>query len=118
MNKAPWPDFAGNDIHEGDIIRHPDGGEGTVVFLHEESEPSDRWRVNYPLAGMGRLSLQIGDKGQAVVVPSCKCSLKEMNTLHGMSLPIICSNFRASKYATDGSCICHHWKECHPTATA
>lgn len=68
MRKAPWTDFAGNEIYEGDTIRHPNGGEGKVIFLPQEESPSDQWRVNYPLAGLGRLSLQIGDKGQASVV--------------------------------------------------
>lgn len=69
--KAPWKDFAGADIHEGDVIVHPATGErGTVVFLPEYSDPSDQWRVAYqePDGGLSRLCLQIGDKGQAVVV--------------------------------------------------
>lgn len=45
--KAPWPDFAGNDIHEGDTIRHPSGEEGKIVFLEFESDPGDQWRVLY-----------------------------------------------------------------------
>lgn len=71
MNKAPWKDFAGADIHEGDVIVHPATGQrGTVVFLPEHSDPGDQWRVNYgdePGDGLSRLCLQIGDKGQAVV---------------------------------------------------
>jgi hypothetical protein len=70
MNKAPWTDFAGNDIHEGDTIQHPTSGErGTVVFLAHEERPIDQWRVDYGNGGISRLCLQIGDKGQAVVVP-------------------------------------------------
>lgn len=68
MNKAPWTDFKGNDIHEGDVIQHPDDQRGTVVFLPEEKELSDQWRVNYNDGGLSRLCLQIGDKGKAVVV--------------------------------------------------
>lgn len=67
-NKAPWPDFAGNEIHAGDVIRHPGGEQGTVVFLAEESESGDQWRVRYDDGPLSRLVLQIGDKGMAVVV--------------------------------------------------
>lgn len=68
MNKAPWKDFTGGDIYEGDVIDHPHSGErGTVVFLPEYTEPEDQWRVFYG-DSFSRLCLQIGDKGQAVVV--------------------------------------------------
>lgn len=68
--KAPWPDFAGNDIYEGDVIQHPVSSErGTVIFLGDEAEASDQWRVAYGKRGeLNRLCLQIGDKGQAAVV--------------------------------------------------
>jgi hypothetical protein len=65
--KAPWPDFKGQDIHEGDMIEHPSGERGTVVFLAIEKEPSDQWRVDYGGSVHSRLCLQIGDKGRAVV---------------------------------------------------
>jgi hypothetical protein len=67
MNKAPWQDFAGDDIHEGGIIKHPSGEHGKVVFLPHESDPGDQWRVDYNDGYLSRLCLQIGDKGQAVV---------------------------------------------------
>jgi hypothetical protein len=70
MNKAPWTDFAGHDIHEGDTIEHPSGERGRVVFLAQENDPSDQWRVDYGEAGLSRLCLQIGDKGKAVVTPN------------------------------------------------
>lgn len=70
MNKAPWPDFSGNDIREGDTIEHPSGERGTVVFLANEISPSDQWRVDYGTVGLSRLCLQIGDHGRAVVTPS------------------------------------------------
>ncbi len=69
---APWKDFAGNDIREGDRICHPDGTSGTVAFFDFENEPGDQWRVAYPSGDGGftfsRLLLQVGEKGQAVVV--------------------------------------------------
>lgn len=47
MNKAPWTDFAGADIYEGDVIAHPTGERGKVVFLRDKTEPADQWRVLY-----------------------------------------------------------------------
>jgi hypothetical protein len=70
MNKSPWPDFNGNTIHAGDVIEHPSGERGTVVFLNSETDQSDQWRVDYGEAGLSRLCLQIGEKGQAVIVPN------------------------------------------------
>ncbi len=66
--EAPWPDHAGHSIHEGDTIRHPSGEEGEVVFMPEEGRPEDQWRVAYGDGLLSRLCLQVGDKGQAVVV--------------------------------------------------
>lgn len=66
--KAPWPDYRGADIHEGDTIVHPQGDCGTVVF-DASREPGLEWRVQY-LSGEESLWLgnQIGDKGQACVL--------------------------------------------------
>lgn len=64
---APWTDLRGCAIHEGDTIRHPSGEQGTVVFLPDEAEPGDAWRVDCGTGQLSRLCLQIGDKGQAVV---------------------------------------------------
>jgi hypothetical protein len=65
--QAPWSDFAGNSIYEGDTIRHPDGDTGVVVKV-EAASPSDAWRVDYGDSYLSRLGLQIGERGQAVVV--------------------------------------------------
>lgn len=71
MRLAPWPDFAGNPIHEGDLIEHPVSEErGRVIYLPGEGpEEIDRWRVRYNNDGLflSHLSQQIGDRGQAVV---------------------------------------------------
>lgn len=65
---APWPDFAGNPIREGDFIGHLSGEVGRVLYQPEHAEPPDRWRVDYGDGGpVSRLGLQIGDKGRAVV---------------------------------------------------
>lgn len=76
LQLAPWPDFAGQPIHEGDTIEHPVSGQrGVVLYWPHEREVSDRWRVIYedgPVGVVSRLGLQIGDKGQARVVdPTC-----------------------------------------------
>ncbi len=68
MKKAPWPDYAGNEIHEGDRIQHPSGEVGVVVHLADEHEPEDQWRVDYGDGTLSRLCLQVGDKGRAVKV--------------------------------------------------
>lgn len=63
--KAPWPDFVGAPIYEGDVMRHPDGAEGLVVI---DLTVKNVWRVVYPDEISVALSLQVGDKGRAVVV--------------------------------------------------
>jgi len=71
--KAPWNDFKGNPIHDGDTIEHPDGRKGVVVFIGIsclDEKATYTWRVDYgdgPTM-LSRLCLQIGDKGQAEVV--------------------------------------------------
>lgn len=65
---APWLDFAGNDIHAGDMIVHPDGVRGRVLFEDGHTYPNDAWFVDYGDGSpRSRLCLQIGDKGRAVV---------------------------------------------------
>jgi hypothetical protein len=66
---APWLDFAGAPIHEGDTIQHPSGEHGQVVFLPSYHEVADQWRVRYEGdSTLSRLCLQVGTKGMAVVV--------------------------------------------------
>ena len=74
--KAPWPDYAGNDLYEGDTIRHPDGTKGKIVFVDGEVERTGSknygWKVDYGDLVRGTkmpyLGLQIDDKGHAVKV--------------------------------------------------
>lgn len=65
---APWTDFKGNEIYEGDVIIHPSLERGVVVFHPEYDDPHDQWMVNYGDQFKSSLGLQIGDKGQAVVL--------------------------------------------------
>ena len=66
MRKAPWTDFAGSELYEGDRIEHPSGESGVIVFLEEFEKPSDQWLVDYGAPVPSRLCLQIGDRGRAV----------------------------------------------------
>ena len=70
MNKAPWLDYAGNEIYEGDTIRHPDGTTGKVIFSEFHGRNGEHWFVDYNNPPLSLLSMQIGNKGQAVVVPN------------------------------------------------
>jgi hypothetical protein len=65
---APWPDFKGNPIHEGDTISHPDGTSGIVIFDGTQDGAVNQWRVDYRGEFPSRLCMQIGEKGMAVVV--------------------------------------------------
>jgi len=76
---APWPDFKGNPIHEGDTIKHPTGDTGKVVFIETnprlnpeaiavEWNEVHQWRVDYGDGLLSSLCLQIGEKGMAVVI--------------------------------------------------
>lgn len=67
---APWKDFKGNNIFEGDKIIHPSGESGIVVFRKNSISDSDNWLVDYDDGCLSRLCLQIGDKGMAIVQPS------------------------------------------------
>ena len=63
---CPFKDYAGNTIKHGDTIRHPSGQTGVVRRC--PIADFDLWRVDYDGAPYSALSLQVGDKGQAVVV--------------------------------------------------
>jgi hypothetical protein len=66
--RAPWLDYEGNEIYEGDWIIHPDGEMGKVVFVAKGKHVFDKWRVDYGDGGLySGLSLQIGEKGMGVV---------------------------------------------------
>lgn len=64
---APWPDAAGNELREGDVIRHPDGSTATI-FYDDTRQESNRWRAIYDSGESLLLGLQIGDRGQALRV--------------------------------------------------
>ena len=61
----PWTDYNGATLYEHDFIWHPSGEIG-VIFCVDADNAHDRWRVRYSNGVVSRLSLQVGDKGQAV----------------------------------------------------
>ena len=66
---APWKDFSGNTICEGDTIRHPSGQKGMVFYQARSAQKKeDNWLVQYDGGSPSRLCLQIGDKGRAVKI--------------------------------------------------
>lgn len=68
MRTAPWTDFCGHVISEGDVIRHPSGDTGRVLYEAAQTDVLDQWRVEYSDGTISRLCDQIGIKGQAEVV--------------------------------------------------
>ncbi len=83
--KAPWSDWKGDPLYEGDVIKHPEGDNeiGIIIYLRDKDIAYDddlmRWKVKYrgsPV--LSSLSLQIGDKGRAVKVKCSELIIKEM----------------------------------------
>ena len=68
--KAPWADFAGASLYEGDYLEHPScGSVGRVTYCPSYGNNiHDSWGVAYLDGSTARLSLQIGGKGMAVKV--------------------------------------------------
>lgn len=65
--KCPFKDFKGQEIFEGDVLKHPSGEQGSVLFEQRTESVSDNWLVQYEDGIKSRLCLQVGDKGQACV---------------------------------------------------
>lgn len=65
--KAPWPDFAGNPVHEGDRLIRPCGESG-VVRLREQDDGAGRWWVDYGHGQLRPLQTELGVTGRATVL--------------------------------------------------
>ena len=69
MKKCPFKDFAGNDIHHGDVLRNKYGQSLVAVFL-QEAPAGCKWQTVYSnLALNGFLDSEV-DIFQAVVISS------------------------------------------------
>jgi hypothetical protein len=68
MLKSPYNDYLNCEIFEGDLIQHPSGEKGIVVFEQRTESDSDNWLIKYEDGIKSRLCLQVGDKGQAYVI--------------------------------------------------
>ena len=107
--RAPWPDYIGNPIYDGDTIFHQSSGEiGTVKYANGFEAGRARagnnygWYVDYDGKPYSALQLQVGDKGQATVVrnsqdhhsqptpaPTADTVRRYCQTLHGIQTPRI-----------------------------
>jgi hypothetical protein len=67
---APWKDYNGVQVRDGDIIKHPSGEVGVVRFMPKRGLDCafDQWWVDYGTGRLSRLTLQLDDKGCAIVV--------------------------------------------------
>jgi hypothetical protein len=66
---CPFNDFKGGRMCEGDRVIHPSGETGIIEFQVGFEDPADQWRVVYNDGTWGRAYLQVGERGQAVVIP-------------------------------------------------
>jgi hypothetical protein len=62
---APFPDYEGNTVYEGDTIMHPNGEAGVVFYAPDRL---NEWRVMYEDGTDCAYALQVGSRGQAVKV--------------------------------------------------
>jgi len=63
---APWPDYAGTTIHEGDTMTTASGQRGTVEYETHRDDEQLRWRIRFGDHTMA-LYFQITGKERAVV---------------------------------------------------
>lgn len=63
--KTPYRDLDGNDLYEGDYVRHPCGEVGRIEFSLAHENP---WRVKYSDGASLWLPNQISDYGGAILV--------------------------------------------------
>lgn len=56
---APYKDFKGNTVYEGDTIVHPSGESGVVVYYPDRPGQLDRWYVRYDNGNEHRLAASV-----------------------------------------------------------
>lgn len=59
---APYMDYNGNELREGDYIMHSSGEEGRIFINNNNND----WKVRYFDDTVLNLALQIGWKGRAI----------------------------------------------------
>jgi hypothetical protein len=67
-NTAPWPDFEGTTIMEGDRLIHPSGEMGIVAMSADALHDNERWRIDYGNGVFRSLQIEVGEEGRAVVL--------------------------------------------------
>lgn len=65
---APWPDYAGNPVKEGDRMVHASGDSGIVVVTAGGCDDPACWCVDYGHGNLRSLALEVGADGRAVVI--------------------------------------------------
>lgn len=65
---APWTDYTGNPIQEGDRMVHSCGDCGIVVLLPGQADDSERWRVDYGHGIVRSLAHEVSATGRAIVI--------------------------------------------------
>ena len=65
---APWPDFSGGPVMEGDRVVVPSGDFGTVVYLPTEECEAQRWRIDFGHGPLQCLQAGLSETGRAVVI--------------------------------------------------
>lgn len=66
--KAPWPDFDGNQIVEGDRVVLPCGESGVVVCRVPGSLAAEDWCVDYGGGDLKGLAGEVSKTGRAVML--------------------------------------------------
>lgn len=86
--KAPWPDYRGAEIFEGDTIIHPSGERGVVEF-DAYRDAGLEWRAKYSNGESLWLGNQIGNKGQACVELAERSALVKQRSNFDCALAVL-----------------------------
>ena len=65
---APWLDYKGHSVYEGDRIVEHSGDSGIVVFRAGRPSVEECWRVDYGYGNVRSLRAELGEAGKAIVI--------------------------------------------------
>jgi hypothetical protein len=65
---APWQDFSGKPVQEGDRVLDASGDMGIVVLRPEQTQDDARWCVDYGNGVLRCLRTELNGEGRAVVL--------------------------------------------------